>query len=238
MARLLRKFSSSIQPVLQTLASTFLFLKVQCTNNAKFRDPYLFFLRVVSWASKPDSIMYLPIFNLGCPEKSAELYKLKRMVKKLRATWTFLISIYSRYSYHERVLTKLLSTTGYRRRLNIAYLCVTSSHHGWSVYHEGKMVTLPFPPYKAAAPASPFCETSSKKGHIFFFSPKATKRPLQNARSLRLLTHFLRMVSECSTSKKREPFVENAALSKMAPKLMISLQTKAACYSPFFKSFN
>ena len=162
------------------------------------------------------------------------------MVKKLRATWIFLISIYSRYSYHERVLTKLLSTTGYRRTLNIAYLRVTSSHHVcWSVYHEGKMVSLPFPPYKAAAPASPFCETSSKKGHIFFFfSPKATKRSLQNARSLRLLTHFLRMVSECSTSKKSEPFVENAAPSKMTPKLTISLQTKAACYSPFSKSFN
>ena len=99
------------------------------------------------------------------------------------------------------------------------------------------MISLPFPPYKAAAPASPFCEMSSKKGHIFFFSPKATKRPLQNARSLRLLTHFLRMVSECSTSQKSEPFEENAEPSKMAPKLMISLQTKAACYSPFSKSF-
>ena len=159
------------------------------------------------------------------------------MVKKLRATWTFLISIYSRYSYHERVLTKLLSTTGCRPRLNIAYLHVTSSHHGWSVCHKGKMVSLPFPPYKAAASASPFCETSSKKGHIFFFSPKATKRPLQNARSLRLLTHFLQMVSECSTSQKSEPFEENAEPSKMASKFMISLQTKAACYSPFSKSF-
>ena len=99
------------------------------------------------------------------------------------------------------------------------------------------MVSLPFPPYKAAAPASPFCETSSKKGHIFFFSPKATKRPLQNARSLRLLTHFLRMVSECSTSQKSEPFVENAEPSKMVPKLLSSLQTKAACYPPFSKSF-
>ena len=134
--------------------------------------------------------MYLPIFNLGCPDKSAELYKLKRMVKKLRETWTFLISIYSRYSYHERVLTKLLSTTGYRPRLNIAYLHVTSSHHGWSVCHKGKMVSLPFPPYKAAAPASPFCETSSKKGRIFFFFAKGNKTPSTKCQIFKIADTF------------------------------------------------
>ena len=42
-----------------------------------------FFLTVVSWASI--SVMaYLPGYDLGCPDKSAELYK--RMVKKLCAT--------------------------------------------------------------------------------------------------------------------------------------------------------
>ena len=43
------------------------------------RDPYSFFLRVVSRA-------YLPMYNLGWVGKSAELYKLKKMVKKLCAT--------------------------------------------------------------------------------------------------------------------------------------------------------
>ena len=113
------------------------------------------------------------------------------MVKKLRATWIFLISIYSRHSYHERVLTKLLSTTGYRRTLNIAYLRVTSSHHVcWSVYHEGKMVSLPFPPYKAAAPASPFCETSSKKGHIFFFFAKGNETPSTKCQIFKIADTF------------------------------------------------
>lgn len=51
------------------------------------RDPYSFFLRVLSRA-------YLLVYNLGWVGKSAELYKLKRMVKKFRATWTVLISIY------------------------------------------------------------------------------------------------------------------------------------------------
>ena len=44
------------------------------------RDPYSFFLRVVSPASKPDG---MPGYNLGCADKSAELCK--RMVKKLCA---------------------------------------------------------------------------------------------------------------------------------------------------------
>ena len=73
MARLLRKFSSSIQPVFQTLARTFIFLKVQCTNKAKFRDPYSFFLRVVSWASKPDSIHVLAHFQFGLPRQKCRI---------------------------------------------------------------------------------------------------------------------------------------------------------------------
>ena len=112
------------------------------------------------------------------------------MVKKLRATWIFLISIYSRNSYYKRVLTKLLSTTGYRSRLHIAYLRVTSSHRGWSVCHEGKMVSLPFPPYKAAAPASPFCETSSKKGHIFFFFAKGNETPSTKCQIFKIADTF------------------------------------------------
>ena len=48
------------------------------------RDPYSFFLRVVSWASKPDGILARVQFGLG--GQSAELYKVKRMVKKLHAT--------------------------------------------------------------------------------------------------------------------------------------------------------
>ena len=70
----------------------------------------------------------------------------------------------------ERVLTKLLSTIGYKPRLNTVYLRFTSSH-GWPVCHEGKAVPLRFPLFKAVAPASPFFsidgnETSSKKHHI------------------------------------------------------------------------
>ena len=74
------------------------------------------------------------------------------------------------YAPWERVLTKPLSTIGYRPRLNTVYLRFTSSY-GWPVCHEGKAMPLRFPPFKAAAPASPFfsidgSETSSKKHHI------------------------------------------------------------------------
>ena len=71
-------------------------------------------------------------------------------------------------------------------------------------------------PYKFAAPASLSCETSSKQHHILkrirhclllhlLFSPKATKCLLKNARSWWLLSRFLRMATECSTSQKTEP---------------------------------
>ena len=82
------------------------------------RGPYSFSLRVVSRACKP-VMTYLPSYNLGCPDKSAELYK--RMVKTLCAIWTFLLAFYFRYSFSEKVLTKLSSTTGYRPRLNTVY---------------------------------------------------------------------------------------------------------------------
>ena len=72
--------------------------------------------------------------------------------------------------YYERVLTKPLSTTGYRPRLSTVYLCFTSSY-GQSVCHESKTVHLRFPPYKAAAPVSPF------------FPSKAGKRLLKNITS-------------------------------------------------------
>ena len=83
---------------------------------------------------------YLPGYNLGCPDKSAE-FGLKEGWKNWCATWTFLISIYFRYSYYKIVLTKLLSTTGYWARLNTVYLRLTSSYSR-SVCHEGKMVHL------------------------------------------------------------------------------------------------
>ena len=114
------------------------------------RGPYSFSLRVVSRACKP-VMTYLPSYNLGCPDKSAELYK--RIVKTLCAIWTFLLAFYFRYSYSEKVLTKLLSTTGYRPRLNTVYLHFTI---GRSVCLEGKTVRLLFPQYKEAAAASPF----------------------------------------------------------------------------------
>ena len=79
---------------------------------------------------------------------------------------------------------KLLSTTGYRPRLNTVYLCFTSSH-GWPVYHDGKMVHLHFPPYKAVAPASPF------------FPLKATKHLPKNAT----------FSTNGSTSQKTEPAI-------------------------------
>ena len=41
------------------------------TNIQSLRDPYSFFLTVVSQASKPDG--NLPGYNLSCPDKSAEL---------------------------------------------------------------------------------------------------------------------------------------------------------------------
>ena len=41
------------------------------TNIQSFRDPFSFFLAVVSQASRPDG--NLLVYNLGCPDKSAEL---------------------------------------------------------------------------------------------------------------------------------------------------------------------
>ena len=41
------------------------------TNIQSLRDPYSFFVTVVSQASRPDG--NLPGYNLGCPDKSAEL---------------------------------------------------------------------------------------------------------------------------------------------------------------------
>ena len=41
------------------------------TNIQSLRDPFSFFLAVVSQASRPDG--NLPVYNLGCPDKSAEL---------------------------------------------------------------------------------------------------------------------------------------------------------------------
>ena len=79
--------------------------------------------------------------------------------------------------------------------------------------------------YKAPAPASPF------------FLLKATKCPLKNARSWWARSRFLWMASQMRYFIKNwacDHFVENTAQSTMAPKLMISLQTKAACYSPLF----
>ena len=41
------------------------------TNIQSLRDPFSFFLAVVSQAGRPDG--NLPVYNLGCPDKSAEL---------------------------------------------------------------------------------------------------------------------------------------------------------------------
>ena len=132
------------------------------------RDPYSFFLRVVSRA-------YLPVYNLGWVGKSAELYKLKRMVKKLRATWTVLISIYV---------------------LQVAMV---------GQFSMKARMCLRFPPYEAVALAKHLkgCKAPASCSP-FFFPPKSMKRLLKNARSWRLVSRFLRLASECSASQKTE----------------------------------
>ena len=113
---------------------------------------------------------YLLGYNLGCPDKRAELYKknCKKIVCNMNTFDKHFISVI--VTTKDLTTGKLLSTTGYRPRLSTVYLCFTSSH-GQSVCHEGKTVHLRFPPYKAAAPASPF------------FPPKAGKRFLKNVTS-------------------------------------------------------
>ena len=113
---------------------------------------------------------------------------------------------------------------------------------------------LCFPPYKAAAPGSPFffCQRQRnvflKTSHFHaykalapaspFFLLKATKCPLKKMPDLDDhchvfyewplgMRHFIKNWA-C------DHFVGNTAPSMMAPEPMISLQTKATCYSPLF----
>ena len=68
-----------------------------------------------SSAGQVSLMAYLPGYNLGCLGKSAELYK--RIVKKLVATWKFLISKLFPLKLLRKGLTKLLSTTGAKHGL-------------------------------------------------------------------------------------------------------------------------
>lgn len=165
------------------------------------RDPYSFFLRVVSRA-------YLPMYNLGWVGKSAELYKLKKMVKKLRATWTVLISIYV---------------------LQVAMV---------GQFSMKARMCLRFPPYEAVALAKHLkgCKAPASCSP-FFFPSKSMKRLLKKCQILTIGFTFSTtgLWMQCFTKNWAwDHFVENATLSKMASKLTISLQTEAACYSQLF----
>ena len=113
---------------------------------------------------------------------------------------------------------------------------------------------LCFPPYKAVAPGSPFFFRRRQRNvflktshfHAYkalapaspFFLLKATKCPLKKMPDLDDhchvfyewplgMRHFIKNWA-C------DHFVGNTAPSMMAPEPMISLQTKATCYSPLF----
>ena len=114
---------------------------------------------------------------------------------------------------------------------------------------------LTFFPYKAGVPVSPFSPSKAAKrflknvtswfvqGTGFCF----TFFPLKSMKCLLKKCHILMSAVTFSTNglwkqyfiKNWEcyRFIENTAPSKMAPKLSISLQTKAACYSPLFLKF-
>ena len=144
----------------------------------------------------------------------------------------------------------MLSTRGYRPKLNTVYLCFTSSH-GRSLCHEGKPVCSRFPPYKAAAPTAPFFPSKAVKclfknvtswcisgtGFCFtFFSAKGDKTPSKRHILMSAVTFSTNglWMQDFTKNWACDHFVGNTAPSKMQPKLTISLQTKVVCYSPLF----
>ena len=89
---------------------------------------YSFFLRVVSRASKPDGILVGLQILFGLPAGTKVQNYVKEWWKNCVQLEHFWLAFYCHCSCKERVLTKLLRTTGYRPRLNTVYLRFTSSH--------------------------------------------------------------------------------------------------------------
>ena len=146
---------------------------------------------------------YLPGYTLGCPDKSAELYK--RMVKK-KCVWLeqFWLAFFPPFKAAALFLHHLFFR---QRQQNVFEKCHIL------IMHDA---------YEALAPASPF------------FLPKATKCFPKNATSWCVLSCFLGMATECSTSQKLSPRSFHRKYCAILPKLTISLQKRDACYSPLF----
>ena len=141
-----------------------------------------------SWARQLSLMACLPIYNLGWAGKSAELYKLKRMVKKFRATWTFLISIY----VLQVAMVGQFAVEARRCACVFSHIRQLLRHH---LFAKHLLKTSCLKVCKAPASCRPF-----------FFCMKVDETPLKNTRSWRLLSRFLLLLfSECSASLKTEP---------------------------------
>ena len=132
---------------------------------------YSFFLRVVSRASKPDGILVGLQILFGLPAWTKVQNYVKEWWKNCVQLEHFWLAFYFHYGCKERVLTELLSITGYRPRLNTVYLRFTSSHTMSVSFFLWYAYGICFLPYKAAAPVSPLfsiegSETSSINCHI------------------------------------------------------------------------
>ena len=171
-----------------------------------------------SWAGQVSLMAYLPIYNLCWAGKSAELYKLKRMVKKLCATGTFLISIYV---------------------LQVAMVGQFAVKARWRAGV--------FPHIRQLLPRDLFAKRLLKMSHLKvckapascspFFPTKVDETRFKKCQILTIAVMFSMngLWMQCfSKNWAWDHFVENATPLKMASKLMISLQTEAACYSPLF----
>ena len=173
-----------------------------------------------SWARQLSLMACLPIYNLGWVGKSAELYKLERMVKKFRATWTFLISIY----VLQVAMVGQFAVEARRCACVFPHIRQLLRHH---LFAKHLLKTSRLKVCKAPASCWPF-----------FFLHESWRNTFKKYQILTIAftfstSSFLWM--QCFTKNWAwDHFIENATPSKMASKLTISLQAEAACYSPLF----
>ena len=141
--------TSSAVPLLFPIHERNIFFSMHCLWNFWCLDLLLLVIDLERGLPKCDMI-----FLHGALWKNRE--------KKCVQLEHFWLAFYFHYKYYERVLAELLSTSGYRPRLNTVYLCFTSNQ-GQSLCPEGKTACLRFPLYKAVAPGSLFLSIKSSK---------------------------------------------------------------------------
>lgn len=191
------------------------------------RDPYLFFMKVISWASVSNDI--LPLRKFCLPLQKCRF--IKRTVIKL-CNWNIYFFI-SAVPIHGRV--------GYREGGGAC------TFHG---HQKGEITVI-------KTPCSHFMEITEQKHsqvHRFYFVFSLVMKVLaggngtpckychilfrsadQQSRFAR--TQFVREISSANYKKIKSAIIlwKKTTSSKMVHNIVTSLQTKVACYSPLSK---